>query len=89
MSATKRFYEDLTTTVSHAIYNECLDMDELQETDLFDVEEEVMSEIADGNLPMIYRYMVDCIDHIGEDLMLETVAAVRLVGDYLEIRRTA
>lgn len=87
MSATKRFYEDMTTTIATAIYNECLDMDEAQYITLFEIEEDIMEEIYNGNLEDVYRYMVDCMEHIGEELMPETVAAVEIVGDYLEIRR--
>ena len=87
MSATKRFYEDMTTTIATAIYNECLDMGKAQDTTLFEVEEDIMNEIANGNLEDIYNYMVGCLDHVGEDLMPKTAAAVKTVGEYLEIRK--
>ena len=89
MSATKRFYEDLSAMVSTAIYEECYDMPDYQEHTLTELDRFIFEEITNGNYETLINYMNDCMDSIGEENTPKTAYAVKqLEALFDEYRRT-
>lgn len=61
MSKTKRFYENIVSTITEAIYEECFDMADCLESTKEDVEDSIWTAITSGDLDQVYDYIADCI----------------------------